>query len=207
MKRTAFFLLAACLLLTGCHRTQKFTITGDLAGAGLPESITSFRITSDELEQPFNVTVNEDKTFSFKGEVKKPTFAKLVSSSPDQKAYPAVILEKGNITFSEFRPVGTPSNDANKAFTDQITALRIEHRGDKDATIKAAEEAFIAYVAQHKNDPCAIYAILLADHRLYPKTILKLIESTSAEIRNTGEIRQITRRMKELDRALDKNAE
>lgn len=207
MKRTVLYLLAACLLLAGCHRTQKFTMSGNLAGAGLPENATSFQIVSEGLPQPIVVKVEEDKTFSVKGEIEKPSFAKLVSSSPDQKVFPAVILEKGNITFSEYRPVGTPCNDANKAFTDQITALRIEHRGDRDATIKAAEEAFTAYVAKHKNDPCAIYAIMLADHRLFPKTILKLIESTSPEIRNTGDIRQITRRMKDLDKEMEKNAE
>lgn len=195
MKRIILLLAAATCVLAGCSRNQKFTVSGDLAGAGLPESITSFQIVSTGLDKPIDVEV-KDKAFSVRGEVKKPAYAKLVSSSLEQKVYPAIILEKGNITFSDFRPVGTPSNDANKAFTDQLTEIRKQHVGDRDATIKAAEEAFFAYVAQHKNDPCAVFAIMLADHRLLPESVLKLIESAGPDVRNEGEVRQLSTKMK-----------
>lgn len=194
MKRIVLFLAAATCVLAGCSRNQKFTVSGDLAAAGLPESITSFQIVSTGLDKPIDVEV-KDKAFSVRGEIKKPAFAKLVSSSPDQKVYPALILEKGDITFSDFRPVGTPSNDADKAFTDQLTEIRKQHTGNREETMKAAEEAFFAFVAQHKNDPCAVFAIMLADRRLLPETVLKLIESAGPDVRNEGEVRQLSKKM------------
>jgi uncharacterized protein YyaL (SSP411 family) len=195
MKRTVFYLLAAACILTGCHRMQKFTINGDLAAARLPEDTQTIQLVSEGLVQPLTATVT-DGAFSFQGEVENPVLAKFISSTGKQQFYPSVILEKGTITFEDGRPVGTPLNDANKAFIQQLKDIRTAHSGDKEGYHKAAEEAFFAFVSQHKKDPCAVFAILLADQRLAPESILKLIATASPENQNFGEVRSLANRMK-----------
>lgn len=194
MKHTVFYLLAAACILTGCHRMQKFTISGETSAAGLPDDAQTIQLVSEGLDHPLIATVT-DGAFSFQGEVKEPVLAKFVSSSANQQHFPSVILEKGNITFENNRPVGTPLNDANKAFIEQLQAIRKEHAGNRDALVKATDEAYLAFVTQHKKDPCAVFAILLADRRLAPETILKLIAAASPENQNVGEVRTLKSRL------------
>lgn len=195
MKRLSVLFLAAACILTGCHRTQKFTISGETAAAGLPEDTQTIQLVSEGLAQPLTATVT-DGAFSFQGEVEKPVLAKFVSSSKSQQYFPSVILEKGTITFAEGRPTGTPLNDANKAFIQQLKDIRKANSGDREAFLKATEEAYFAFVSQHKNDPCAVFAILLADQRLAPEAILKLIATASPENQNVGEVRALANRVK-----------
>ena len=187
--------MAAVVLLTACNRTQKFTISGEVTAAGLPADTKTVQVVSEWLQQPLVATVT-DGTFSINGEVKKPAFAKLLSDSQDQKRFPALILEKGAITFEDGRPVGTKLNDADKAFIEQLKTIRKENAGNRDAFIKATEDAYFAFVSDHKKDPCAVFAIMLADQRLAPETILKLIATASPEIQNVGEIRNLASRLK-----------
>ena len=42
---------------------------------------------------------------------------------------------------------------------------------------------------------CAVFAILLADQRLAPETVLKLIAAASPENQNVGEVRSLKNRM------------
>ena len=195
MKRTVLYLLAAACVLAGCSRTQKFKITGDLASAGLPEDTESIQLISEGLVQPLTAVVT-DGSFTFEGEVEKPALAKFVSSSRQQQRFPSVVLEKGEITFEDGRPVGTPLNEENKAFIQQLKDIRKEHAGNRDEFIKATEEAYLAFVSKHKKDPCAVFAILLADQRLAPETILKLIGTASPDIQNVGEVRNLANKMK-----------
>ena len=192
MKRTVFYLLAAACVLTGCHRMQKFTISGEAAAAGLPEDTQTIQLVSEGLPQPPTATVTDG---AFQGEVEKPVLAKFLSSSQKQQHFPSVILEKGTITFEDGRPVGTPLNDANKAFIQQLKDIRKAH-DNKDDYLKATEEAYLAFISQHKNDPCAVFAILLADQRLAPESVLKLIATASPENQNVGEVRALANRMK-----------
>ena len=195
MKRTLFYLTAAVCLLAGCSRTQKFTVSGELAATGLPANTKTIQLISEGLPLPIEATVT-DGTFSMEGEVEKPVLAKLISDSQDQRVFPALILEKGAVTFLEGRPVGTPLNDENKAFIDQLKTIRKENADNRAASDKATEEAYSAFVAKHKKDPCAVFAILLADQRLTPEFILQLISAASPEIQNVGEVRALADRMK-----------
>lgn len=190
MKRTLFYLAAAACLLVGCNRMQKFTVNGDLASAGLPAETKTLQLVSDGLPQPLVATVT-DGTFSFQGEVKEPVLAKLITDDPDQKRFPSLILQKGAITFEANRPIGTPLNDANKAFVEQLTAIRKENAGNREALIKATDEAYLDFVSEHKKDPCAVFAILLAEKRIAPETILKLISTASPAVQNVGEVRSL----------------
>ena len=195
MKRTVLYLLAAVCILAGCSRTQKFKISGDLASAGLPEDTESIQLVSEGLSQPLTAVVT-DGTFAFEGEVEKPVLAKFVSSSRKQQRFPSLILEKGDITFEDSRPVGTPLNEANKLFIQQLKDIRKENAGNRDAFVKATEEAYLAFVKEHKKDPCAVFAILLADQRLAPETVLKLIATASPDNQNVGEVRSLKARTK-----------
>jgi hypothetical protein len=196
MKRTLFFLTAAVCLLAGCSRTQKFTVSGELAATGLPKNTKTIQLISEGLPLPIEATVTPDGTFSLEGEVQKPVLAKLISDSKDQNRFPALILEKGAVTFQEGRPVGTPLNDENKAFIEQLRTIRKENADNRAASDKATEEAYSAFVAKHKNDPCAVFAILLADQRLAPEFILQLISAASPEIQNVSEVRSLATRIK-----------
>lgn len=195
MKRTVLYLLAAACILAGCSRSQKFKISGDLASAGLPEDTESIQLISEGLAQPLTAVVT-DGSFTIEGEVEKPALAKLISSSRKQQRFPAVILEKGEITFEDGRPVGTPLNEENKAFIQQLKDIRKQYAGNRDEFIKATDEAYLAFVSKHKKDPCAVFAILLADQRLAPETILKLIATASPENQNVGEVRTLAKKLK-----------
>jgi hypothetical protein len=195
MKRTLFYLTAAVCLLAGCSRTLKFTVSGELAATGLPENTKTIQLISEGLPLPIEATVT-DGAFSMEGEVTKPVLAKLISDSKDQNRFPALILEKGAVTFQDGRPVGTPLNDENKAFIEQLRTIRKENADNRAASDKATEEAYSAFVAKHKNDPCAVFAILLADQRLAPEFILRLISAASPEIQNVDEVRALAARIK-----------
>lgn len=194
MKRTALYLLAAACILAGCNRMQKFTVSGELAAAGLPADTQTIQLVSEGLAEPLTATVT-DGTFSFEGGVKEPVLAKLVSTSRSQQRFPALILEKGAITFEEGRPIGTPLNDENKVFIEQLKEIRKENAGNRDAFVQATEAAYFDFVTKHKKDPCAVFAILLADQRLAPETVLKLIAAASPENQNVGEVRSLKNRM------------
>ena len=195
MKRTVLYLLAAACILAGCSRSQKFKISGDLASAGLPEDTESIQLISEGLAQPLTAVVT-DNSFTFEGKVEKPALAKLISSSRKQQRFPAVILEKGEITFEDGRPVGTPLNEENKAFIQQLKDIRKQYAGNRDEFIKATDEAYLAFVSKHKKDPCAVFAILLADQRLAPETILKLIATASPDNQNVSEVRTLANKLK-----------
>ena len=194
MKRTVFYLMAAVCLLAGCNRMQKFTINGDLASAGLPAETKTIQLVSEGLPQPLVATVT-DGNFSFQGAVKEPVLAKLISDSQDQKRFPSLILEKGAITFQDNRPIGTKLNEANKLFIEQLNAVRKENAGNREALIKATDETYLAFVTEHRKDPCAVFAILLAEGRIAPETILKLISTASPAVQDVGEVRSLSTRI------------
>ena len=65
--------LAFLLLFTGCH-TNKFKISGKLTGAKPGELIFLDELKSNLLKTADSVKVSENGAFSFKGEVKAPSF-------------------------------------------------------------------------------------------------------------------------------------
>ncbi|MBQ9192518.1 MAG: DUF4369 domain-containing protein [Bacteroidales bacterium] len=196
MKHARILLILACAacLLAGCSRTQKFTVASDPASARIPEA-QAVLVISEGLAQPIEAPVT-DGSFTLQGEVKKPAFAYLLPKNGTRKDYRGFILEKGAISFQEGHATGTPLNDAVNAFVLRLRDVRAQYSTPGAEMTKAIEQEYLSFVTEHKNDPCAIYAILQSNRRISEDAQRKLIEAVSPEIRNNGEIRLAANRLK-----------
>jgi hypothetical protein len=194
MKRIAIVFLAATCLLAGCSRNQKFTVQGELKHALLPHA-DAVKLEYGMLEEPLQSSA-KDSTFTFHGTVKKPVIAKLTTVGTKSRNTRFLILEKGTITFDRGFATGTPLNDSTVAFTHKISQIAKQYSGKKDVQVKAIEDEFAAFVTRHKNDPCAIFAILFGNHKLRKEVLLDLIKSTSPEIQNDGEIQGLYQQLR-----------
>ena len=189
MRRIVLLIAAAACLAVGCSRSQKFTVQGTLKDIKFPKA-DSVRMESELLEKPIFAPVN-DKAFIIQGKVKEPTIGKIFTVGTKRRNARFMILEKGTISFKDGIPYGTPLNDSTAAFTERLKSLNEKFPNkeeDKDARQKAFENEFITFVARHKDDPCAVYAILLAQNRMEPEVVLRLIRSTSTRIQNDGDV-------------------
>ena len=195
MKRILLFLAAAACLASSCTRYQKFTVQGTLRDIKFPKA-DSVRMESELLEKPLFAPVN-DKAFILQGKVKSPTIGKLYTVGTKRRNARFMILEKGTITFNDGIPCGTPLNDSTAAFTARLKSLndKFPNPEDKEAKQKALEREFIAFVERHKDDPCAVYAILLAQNRMEPEVLLRLIRSTSPKIQNDGDVHSLKKNL------------
>ena len=187
MRRIVLLIAAAACLAVGCSRSQKFTVQGTLKDIKFAKADT-LRLESDQLEKPILAVVN-DKDFVIKGKVKNPAIGKIFSNSSRRKSQ-FLILEKGTISFKDGYACGTPLNDSTVAFTERVKALAHKYPNPEDRELKkeAIEKEFATFVSNHKDDPCATYAILLAKNRIEPKMILKLIDSASPKIQKDGDV-------------------
>ena len=190
MKRIAIFLTALALLATGCQKGQKFTVTGDLKSAGLATYADTLLLGGESIETPYKTAV-VDHAFTFTGRVEKPTYARVMVQDRENKYSKSLILEKGVITFKDGFACGTPLNDANFQFHERIQQIAQENKDDREAATKAIEAEFFSFVAQHKNDPCAIFAILRSNTFMTPEAALRLIDSASSDVQNNGNVRAL----------------
>jgi hypothetical protein len=195
MRRIVLLIAAAACLAVGCSRSQKFTVQGTLKDIKFPKA-DSVRMESELLEKPIFAPVN-DKAFVLQGKVKSPTIGKLYTVGTRKRNSRFMILEKGTITFKDGIPCGTPLNDSTAAFTARLKSLtdKFPNPEDKEARQKAFENEFIDFVARHKDDPCAVYAILLAQNRMEPEVLLRLIRSTSPKIQNDGDVHALKKNL------------
>ena len=110
MKRIAILLTALALVATGCNKGQKFTLAGSLEAARFNAATDSLLLQSDGLPTIQSIQVN-DGQFSYAGKVEKPAAATLKGVGRTMVTK-YVVLEKGEITFQDGFPCGTPLNDA-----------------------------------------------------------------------------------------------
>ena len=188
MKRILLFLAVAACMVSGCHRPQKFTVQGTLKDIKFSKA-DSVRMESELLQKPIFAPV-EDKAFVINGKVKDRTIGKIFAIGSYRREAKFMILEKGTISFKDGLAYGTPLNDSTAAFTERLRAVKNKYPNPEDRELlkKSVEDEFFAFVARHKNDPCAVYAILLGHNRLDNATLLKLIQSTSPEIQLDGDV-------------------
>lgn len=191
MKRTLVILMAATCVFAGCSRSLRFTVESDVTSAGLPSYADSVMIEYETMVQPLKAAVQK-KAFTIEGKVDKPVLAQIRAVGRDRKSSKTLILEKGTISFQNGLACGTPLNDATLAFTHHLKEVAEQHKGSKDL-LPAIEEAFASFVNEHKNDPCAAYAILLAKGRLPKDVITKLIASAGPDVQNHGDVRSLSR--------------
>ena len=191
MKKRVILLLAAAAVLVGCG--QKFTVQGTLDDLKFPAA-DSVVVEYETMTAPIKAAV-QDGAFTLSGKVKKPTFAKVSTLGVSPRFTRVLVLEKGHISFKDGRAVGTPLNDAADAFTKSLNELNHQYQ-DPESRREALEKAFSDFVSKHKKDPCAIYAILLGNHRMTPEFLLELIQSTSSEIQNDGDIHSLAKQLK-----------
>ena len=197
MKKSVLFLLASVAVLAGCSRGQKFTVQGTLDDVDFPAHADSVKLEYELMPAPIQGPVTS-KSFMLAGSVKKPIIARLSTIGTLRRNTRTLILEKGNITFQNGYAVGTPLNDSTYAFSHRVAEIAKANAADKGAQKAAVEKEFSDFVSRHKNDPCAVYAILFANHRLEPKFIRDLIKSTSPEIQNDGEVHGLNSTLKRL---------
>jgi len=198
MKRSALFLLASVAVLAGCSSGGKFTVRGTLDDVRFPAA-DSVRIAYETMEKPLQAAVLNN-AFTIKGTVAEPTIAKLSTVGTERRNTRVFILEKGEITFRDGQVSGTPLNDSTQAFMMRLSDISKQYAGQQEELRKAIEGEYTAFVSRHPNDPCAIYAIMIAYRRVNPAFLLKLIESTSASIRNDMEIHPLYTRLKMMSR-------
>ena len=184
MRKSLFLLLATATVLTGCG--QKFHVNGTLDGAKFPAADT-VAIVYEMMPAPIQAAVKDD-AFKMAGKLKKPIIAKLNTVGTERRNTRVFILEKGNITFKDGLAVGTPLNDSTYAFSRRVVDLAKQYAGDPSGRKEAINKEFSDFVSRHKNDPCAVYAILYGNRRLSPLFLRELIKSTSPEIQNDGEV-------------------
>jgi hypothetical protein len=196
MKRIVIFLTTLALLATGCQKQQKFTVSGTLWDAGFPTSAESIAIVSDAIDTPFEAIVEGD-AFQIKGAVKKPVLAQLKASGQERLSK-QFILEEGAILFKDGSACGTPLNDAILQFSNDITKVLRESNQNLEDSEEALENTFFSFVAEHKDDPCAIFAILKGVTFLTPEAVVRLIGTASSAVQQDATVIAWKERMQHL---------
>lgn len=195
MKRFALIMAALlAIIATGCNKDQKFTLKGDLASARFEPGIDSLFLQSDAFSRVISIPVRNG-SFSYRGRVGKPAFATLRAVG-DKPVTRMIVLEKGTITFQDALPCGTPLNDASSELNRSLRVLAKEHAGDNAAIINAHEKAFRKYLSEHSDDPSAVIALHMARRLLRPAALSDLIDMTSAEIQNDGNVRKLKQQIR-----------
>ena len=194
MKRIAILLTALALVATGCNKGQKFTLTGSLEAARFTAATDSLLLQSDALPTIESIQI-QDGQFTYAGKVEKPAAATLKGvSRPMITKY--IVLEKGNITFQDGLPGGTPLNDAYAELLQSIQTIVKEHSSDAEAIYAAALPVFRTFISKHAKDPAAVVALMTARRYTKPEALAELIAMTSPEIQNDGNIHWIKKQLK-----------
>lgn len=195
MRRIVLLIAATACLAVGCSRSQKFTVQGTLDDFKFPKA-DSVRLESELLEKAIFAPVT-DKAFVINGKVKEPTIGKIFTVGTTRRNAKFMILEKGIVTFKEGIACGTPLNDSTAAFTERLRALNKKYPApeDQEAKKKAVANEFISFVSRHKDDPCATYAIMLAERRLEPEVTLRLIRDASPKIQNSSDVHALKKNL------------
>ena len=197
MKKSALFLLASVLVLAGCNRGLPFTVQGTLNDVRIPIADT-LTVVCEGLERPLQVPV-VDRAFHFQGKVERPTIAKLQAVGSERRNTRTFILEKGTINFRDGRAYGTPLNDSTEAFSKRLSDISKQFAGQQEELKEAIHQEFSAFVSRHPKDPCAVYAIMVGNHRLEPEFLRGLIDITAPEVKNDGEVHALYGRLKRMD--------
>ena len=194
MKRIAIFLTALAIVATGCSKGQKFTLQGNLESAKFNSRTDSLLLQSDAFPTLISIQL-KDGQFSYKGRVEKPAAATLKGvGGPIVSRY--LILEKGDITFQDGLPCGTPLNDAYAELSRSLQAIVKENSSDRKAVYTAAGETLRAYLKEHGNDASAVPALMLARRFTREETLAELIDMASKEVQNDGSIHWIKQQLK-----------
>ena len=197
MKKSALFLLASVQVLAGCNRGLPFTVQGTLNDVRIPIADT-LTVVCEGLERPLQVPV-VDRAFHFQGKVERPTIAKLQAVGSERRNTRTFILEKGTINFRDGRAYGTPLNDSTEAFSKRLSDISKQFAGQQEELKEAIHQEFSAFVSRHPKDPCAVYAIMVGNHRLEPEFLRGLIDITAPEVKNDGEVHALYGRLKRMD--------
>ena len=182
MKRIALIMAALAILVTGCSKGKKYTLTGSLETANFKQSPDSLILVSDDLPNIYTIPV-KDGAFSFSGRVVKPVVATL--KEPGKKVVnKPIVLEKGTITFENGYPRGTPLNEAFYELSQQVKeTLR--------ANPEALSKLYRDYLTQHSDDPSAVLALMSARRYMKPDMMSELIALTSKSVQNDSHIDKI----------------
>ena len=194
MKRIAILLTALALVATGCNKGQKFTLSGNLDAARFNAATDSLLLQSDALPTIQSIQVT-DGQFSYAGKVEKSAAATLKGiGGPIVTKY--VVLEKGDITFQDGFPCGTPLNDAYGELLRSLQAVAKEHPGDAEAIYAAALPILRAYISDHANDPSAVVALMSGRRFTKSEDLVELIGLASPEVQSDGNIHWIKKQLK-----------
>jgi hypothetical protein len=107
-----------------------------------------------------------------------------------------IVLEKGNISFQDGFPCGTPLNDAYGELLRSLQATVKEHPGDAEAVYAAALPILRTYITNHPKDASAVVALMSARRFTKPEALAELIAMTSPEVQNDGNIHWIKKQLK-----------
>ena len=193
MKRIAILLTALALVATGCNKGQKFTLAGSLEAARFNVATDSLLLQSDGLPTIQSIQVN-DGQFSYAGKVEKPAAATLKGIGRTMVTK-YVVLEKGEITFQDGFPCGTPLNDAYGELLRSLQAV-VKENNDVEAIYAAALPILRTYITNHAKDASAVVALMSARRFTKPEALAELIAMTSPEVQNDGNIHWIKKQLK-----------
>jgi hypothetical protein len=189
MKRIALIMAALAILVTGCSKGKKYTLTGSLETANFKQSPDSLILVSDDLPNIYTIPV-KDGAFSFSGRVVKPVVATL--KEPGKKVVnKPIVLEKGTITFENGYPRGTPLNEAFYELSQQVKETIRANRENQEAIPEALSKLYRDYLTQHSDDPSAVIALMSARRYMKPDMMSELIALTSKSVQNDSHIDKI----------------
>ena len=144
MKTKLFLALAVAVLLGACASRTKYTITGHAADFEDGRRAYLATVADDEIVI-LDSSIVENNSFTFKGKVEKPCWAKigvLESLESGEGIMVEIILEPGNITLGDYdekksrerTATGTPLND-------KLTQFFIEEKAIIDDTVLSRTES------------------------------------------------------------------
>ena len=194
MKRIAILLTALALVATGCNKGQKFTLAGSLEAARFNVATDSLLLQSDGLPTIQSIQVN-DGQFSYAGKVEKPAAATLKGVGRTMVTK-YVVLEKGEISFQDGFPCGTPLNDAYGELLRSLQTVAKENSGDVEAIQAAALPILRTYITNHAKDPSAVVALMSGRRFTKSEDLVELIGLTSPEVQSDGNIHWIKKQLK-----------
>ena len=177
MKRL-MMIAAAAMMLVGCG--TDYVVKGNIEGY-----TGEVKLMANKSTECFASTTTEDGSFTLEVKAEAPLFANLVVGEKSKMIFvePGEVLIEGSLEdFDALKVSGTPANDANAAYAEQMQKILSDYMAttdqeEKASIVKAYDDHIMNTYVENKENILGLY--LLASQIYYEMTPDEILEAVA----------------------------
>ena len=177
MKRL-MMIAAAAMMLVGCG--TDYVVKGNIEGY-----TGEVKLMANKSTECFASTTTEDGSFTLEVKAEAPLFANLVVGEKSKMIFvePGEVLIEGSLEdFDALKVSGTPANDANAAYAEQMQKILSDYmattdKEEKASIVKAYDDHIMNTYVENKENILGLY--LLASQIYYEMTPDEILEAVA----------------------------